>query len=288
MAWTPLEFTRVARTLTRTPKCINVNGKKLALFWDAKKDVPVIADDTCAHRGASLSAGGLVEAGCVACKYHGRRTRGVPAMHRDGIVWLRGAGTAPELPPTSWEFAAEQQRVFEYSRTCVGCNPVLLVENTLDFSHLDTVHAFHLIEGRPEVTVERGGCNGKASYKYQSKSFDLTIENEYRGPWDTCLRFVFDGRQSFTLHFSVRPEAVDRATLFVRVSRQDNVWLGALGDALYTWINELPLVEDMYIVRNTDPTQWSKNALTADDAFLKRYREYMTGAHADILDAYVQ
>lgn len=291
--WTPLEFTKNVRSFTKTPQRIGVNGKKYSVFWDSTRDAPALVHDTCRHRGASLSAGGVVDGNCVKCKYHGRPTKALSVDLRDanGIVWLAD-GDGPldcVAPPDSWEFhEAVGQRIFEYTRSFDGCNPVLLVENTLDFSHLETVHAFHLVEGRPDVTVHAGGYNGRATYKYASKVFDLTIENEYIGPWCTCLRFIFDGQQAFTIHFAVRPEGERSATLFVRVTREDHKWLGWAGDRLYQGINELPLFEDRYIVRHADPAQWSANRLTTDDAFIKKYRAFMQQCHPDILKLYVK
>lgn len=292
-AWTPLDFTKNVRKHVKTPEKILVNGGKYSLFWDSKHNAPAIAHDTCSHRGASLAAGGTVDGDCVKCKYHGKPTKALKRDLRDanGIVWMRdGPGDVDHAdPPDSWEFHEEaEQRVFEYTRSFKGCNPILLVENTLDWSHLDTVHAFHLIEGKPEVTIHAEGYNGRATYKYDSKVFDLAIENEWIGPWSTCLRFIFDGKQSFTIHFAVRPEAVDTATLLVRVSREDHKWLGWIGDKMYLAINELPLIEDRYIVQNTDCTTWSTNKLSNDDMFLKAYRKYMKAAHPDILAQYVQ
>lgn len=291
-AWTPLDFTKNVRKHAKTPEQIRLHGKKYSVFWDSQSQKPAIVHDVCSHRGASLSAGGEVQGNCVKCKYHGKPTKALKRELRDvnGIVWLReGAGELDHAdPPDSWEFHPEaEQRIFEYSRSFKGCNPILVVENTLDWSHLDTVHAFHLIDGTPQVTIHKSGYNGLASYKYTSKVFDLVIENEWIGPWSTCLRFIFDGKQSFTIHFAVRPEAVDTSTLFVRVSRQDHKWLGWLGDKLYLAINELPLIEDRYIVQNTDPVTWSSNKLSKDDAFLNEYRMYMTTHHPDILAHFV-
>ena len=292
--WTPIDFTKNVRKLTRVPKRVDVHGTKYSVFWDSQKNVPALVYDTCAHRGASLSAGGHVDGNCVVCKYHGKPTKAFGqgrVTERDGLVWMTDNSAASDapIPPTSWEFdPGHEQRIFEYERSFKGSNPILLVENTLDFSHLETVHAFHLIEGRPDVTIHRGGYNGKATYAYESKVFNLKIENEYFGPWCTCLRFIFNGEQSFTIHFAVRPDSVDTSTLFVRVSREDQKWLGWLGDKLYLGINELPLIEDKYIVQHADPSVWSKNKLTPDDAFIKEYRSFMKAHHQDILDGYVQ
>ena len=292
-AWTPLDFTKNIRKHVKTPEKIQMNGKKYSVFWDAKHQAPALVNDTCSHRGASLSAGGIVEGNCVKCKYHGKPTKALSRTlcEKNGIVWLHdGPGALDaDTPPDSWEFHPEaEQRIFEYSRSFTGCNPILLVENTLDWSHLDTVHAFHLIEGKPQVTIRKIGYNGLATYKYTSKVFDLVIENEWIGPWSTCLRFIFDGKQSFTIHFTVRPEAVDSATLLVRVSRQDHKWMGWLGDKMYLAINELPLIEDRYIVQNTDHTTWSTNKLSKDDAFLNEYRRFMKEYHPDIVSRFFE
>lgn len=294
--WAPVEYTRIARTRTIKPLKTTIHGKRYSLFWDTQRDSPSVIDDICPHRGASLSEGGRVtENGCIKCKYHGKSVGPMQADRRNvteshGIVWLKsGLGDLPSCemsPPTSTEF--DGNRVTEYSRSFKGCSPILCVENTLDWSHLDTVHAFHLIEGKPSVTIDRGGSNGKASYKYTfMKDQTLVIENEYWGPWSTCLRFIFDGQRAFTLHFSIRPESKDTSQLFVRVVRDASSWSGPIGDFLYVLVNELPLIEDRYIVRHADPDSWSKNKLTQDDAFLKEYRSYMQLNHSDILASYV-
>jgi phenylpropionate dioxygenase-like ring-hydroxylating dioxygenase large terminal subunit len=303
--WIPLEFTRTCKARTPSPQRISVQGKNMALYWDVKRDLPVIVDDVCPHRGASLSAGGKVDgSGCITCKYHGKRICGKHKglVDMNGIVWMKdGHGALPaheRQPPHTWEFDSVRNgtmRVIEYVRGFEGCNPILLVENTLDFSHLESVHAFHLIEGRPDVTVLQGGYNGKASYRYEAKGFELTVENEYWGPWETCLRFFINDTHAFTLHFSVRAETSTDATLLVRVTRPckstprnplSELMQRAI-DLVYVGVNELPLVEDRFVVRHADASSWSKNVLTSDDAFLIEYREYMTDAHPDILERYV-
>lgn len=297
-SWTPVQFTKVTRKLTSRPLQILTHGNKLSLYWDSERNAPSVVDDICKHRGASLSNGGVIEEGCVKCKYHGHKTK--PSAREaectttsGGVVWIEsGEGQLPDdetAPPTTWELDDPTCRVSEYTRRFDGCNPVLVVENTLDWSHLDTVHLFHLVDGTPTVKIHRGGYNGKASYTYtflQDKQ--LVIENEYWGPWTTCLRFIFDGEFAFTILFTIRPESATSAALLIRVARRDLKFLGPVGDMLYALINELPLMEDRYIVRHTDPQVWSKNRLTASDAFLKEYRKYMLNNHFDILNRYVQ
>lgn len=291
--WTPVDLTRNVRKASKTPRQVMVHGKKYALYWYEGR--PHMINDVCWHRGASLSAGGqITNDGCVTCKYHGLSTSASQSMtvvERDGIVWAQtGPGKLTDdekSPPTSWEFQDPTVRRFEYSRNFSGCNAVLTVENTLDWSHLDSVHLFHLIEGVPEVDIIRTGHNGMATYSYASKVFGtLVIENEYWGPWNSCLRFVFGGKFGFTIHFSIVPNTAADSTLLVRVTRADNTW--PLADAMYMLVNELPLWEDRYVVRHADPASWSSNTLTAADAFLEEYRKFMLEHHADLVSEYVQ
>jgi len=288
--WVPVELSKtIQRKHAKTPKRIQLHGLKHAVFWDADARAPMSVDDACVHRAASLATGS-VSGGCVTCVYHGMKARGTELGDEHGILWkFHDTGKVPaeyELtPPKPDEFFMDNQRVFEYARDFSGCNPVLTVENTLDWSHLASVHAFHVIDGEPKVAVERGGFHGKAVYTYTSSHIDLVIENEYIGPWSSLLRFIIDGTQRFTLVFSVVPHDRTNCTLIVRVYRPADA-LGMLGDAMCTIINELPLWEDKCVVQHVDASKWSSNALTPKDAFLKEYRNYVGAMHPDILAMY--
>ena len=263
------------------------------MFWDTVKDSPGMVVDRCHHRAASLANGGTVVDGeCVKCAYHGHKTRSLHSRNfadHDGLLWFNDNLDGQNDLPHAWEFDDPKQRVFTYQRSFDMCNPILLVENTIDWSHLEHVHLFHVIEGAPDVKVHRTGSNGMASYTYRTRLDDLvvTIENEYWGPWDTCLRFKFNEKQSFTLFFSIRPDTTGSATMFVRVSRQDFVWTGPIGDAVLMLANELPLWEDRAVVEKVDATAWRENKLTRDDAFLKAYRANLIENHKHLVSMYL-
>ena len=291
-SWVPADFSHTLRSRhTRKPKPISIHGTPYSLFWNAEKDTPAIVHDTCHHRGASLANGGIVEGDCVKCKYHGHKTRSLyhkNIVDHNGIIWLNDSFDGLNDLPHAWEFDDAKQRVFTYQRPFEGCNPLLLVENTIDWSHLDHVHLFHVVEGNPTVKVHRTGPNGMASYTYNTKisGLTITVENEYWGPWDTCLRFKFNDTQSFTLFFSVRPNSRNDATLYVRVSRQDYTWTGPFGDFVLMMANELPLWEDREVVRKVDATRWAANKLTRDDSFLKAYRANLEENHPQLVSLY--
>lgn len=292
-SWVPVDLSKNVQRAGATPRRIPIHGDGLAVWWAPNGAVAV--DDACSHRGASLSAGGTVKDDCVNCKYHGQPARGIPLVEEDGILWrFYGAAAPPEdepVPPRPEDFLETGRRTFSYSRKFSGCNPLLVIENVTDEAHLlgGTVHRFHSVDGDPKVTIIRGGHHGKATYEYTSKTIgNLTIENEFIGPWTALLRFIFNGQHGFTIMFNVVPHGVTESTLLVRVNRSDHVSLGALGDLMYLAVNELPLWEDRHIVRNTDWTRWSQNKLTRRDAFLKLYRAYLTESHPDIVEMYTK
>jgi hypothetical protein len=96
-SWTPLSVS----TPQHRPQRLQLHGQLKTLFWRAA--APLVVDDACSHRGASLSLGHVTPDGCIACGYHGKTTRGNPRRTRDvdGIVWhsdsIRGLGYSQAL-----------------------------------------------------------------------------------------------------------------------------------------------------------------------------------------------
>lgn len=260
-----------------------------------------VALDACPHRGASLSRGGSVRGACAVCPYHSRavgmRThpdRFFQYAVQDGLVWLDYASdlcTQHHGPPAYPEHAANAgMRTFEYTKV-LRVNPVLMAENTLDWQHLASVHRVHFIEGAPRVTVRSTGAHGLAEYAYQSPVFDLTIDNEYHVPFTTSLRFRFRNRATgeelppLLLWFSMAPVDRERTALHLRVSR--GVLRSPLADWVFRLIDELPLLEDAWVVGGVDAGQWSRNRLDAGDEFVAAYRRAMADNFPEVLAWYV-
>jgi len=252
----------------------------LAVFWDTDRDTAAVVNDRCHHRGASLSVG-RVDGGCIRCKYHDHVTKPRRSLTtvKDGIVWYddytfdRGVPTSLH---SSWEFD-EAQRTYTYVREFPSCSALYLLENTLDWSHLEHIHAFSFTTGKPEVIIHRDTL---ASYVYQTSipNTILEVENEWYDTWNTCLRFKvgpIGGHlvHQFSLHFAFVPNGRDRCTVIVRVTRQCLEWTGALGDVALMLSNELPLHEDREIVQ-TIPTVhcWTDDRLGPEDDFLSLFR----------------
>ena len=290
---------------SRKPLKLPVNDGNLVLWQDSAAEMHAM-DDVCPHRGASLSTG-RVDGDCVRCPYHNHAVSGsrrdggaYELLHEAGNTWVTASpppGSFPPPPPpgseTYPEFTLPGYRTVAYHKDLVGVNPVLMMENTLDWSHLAYVHRVHFVDGTPRVTVQRRGTSGLAEYVYSSEVFDLRIENEYHAPFTSSLRFLFRDKRTgedlpaLLLWFSFTPTGGDRVRLHLRIARGVLTGVPLLTDALFKLVDELPLLEDVTLVRDVDATRWSSNALTPADEFVASYREVMISLFPGILERFV-
>lgn len=265
-----------------------------------------VAEDACPHRGASLARGTL-RRDCVVCPYHGKAFGGGPTffdtlLDKDN-VWLdfssRLLGVQDARPPSCPEFSDPAFRTISYTKT-LRCNPILLVENTLDHLHLLHIHKVHFVDTDPVVKHVDTGVRGHglATYTWSAPTFDLTIENEFYAPFTTSLRFHFtrkaEGRPPkplppLLLWFSVTPtRGTEEVALHLKISRAVLKEVPCLTDAIFKLIDELPLQEDAEIVGSVSSAHWSRNALTPADAHVAAYRATMRDLYPEILAWYVQ
>jgi phenylpropionate dioxygenase-like ring-hydroxylating dioxygenase large terminal subunit len=244
------------------------------------------AKDACYHRGASLSHGTVVDGGCISCGYHGKKTRGKRVKDIDGMLWATDEFEPSEIP-RPWELVDPSQRVFTYTESFEGCHPLLLIENTTDYSHLSYVHSFSVTDGQTEVEIDDDADIARYIYNTQLGSKRLIVENQFWAPWSTALRFYLDDLHLFSLLFSWVPRSKTHTDLVVRVSRTHAHWTGRLGDAVLRIANTLPLIEDRDIVSSIpDHRTWKDDTLCYEDRFLRRYRETMERDYPQIVNHY--
>lgn len=296
-AWVPVDRAAIIQKNHgpgKSPKRVLIHDEPLALYWDAKRHTPSITADSCWHRGASLSVGQVRNDGSLCCKYHGHPTKGKHrrVRVRDGIIWYDPTGSVSDsYLPSSWEFQGQDpQRVYTYCRDFPDTNPLLMTENTLDHAHLSHIHAFSATSGEPEVTIH---SETRATYSYATTMDGVTldVENEWFAPFSTCLRFLFNGAHAFSLHFCFVPHGYAHTSLIVRVTRDASKdplpLLSSMGDVLLMLSNELPLIEDRWIVQSIPETRkWTDDSLHVEDQFLKQYRDHIQREYPDLYARY--
>ena len=299
--WTPISpasTIKLHHGRGNRPRRITLHDGKqrLAVFWDDRHNTAAIVDDTCQHRGVSLSSG-RVDRGCVVCPYHGRKT--TPNDDRvtiaDGIVWYNDPTfeSSETSTHTSWEFE-QGQRICIYERRFPGCNPVYTLENTIDWEHLRHVHLFSFTRGDPEVIIHEDGTAASYVYTTAVPGHVLEVENQF---WTnaSCLRFRFGPRDAaredrevyFSIHSAFVPVGKRDTTVILRVARRRLAWLGPLGDLVMMASNELPIIEDRAILQTIphDHT-WRHDTLSREDGFIGAFRDHLRNTVPGMVELY--
>lgn len=292
-AWVPVSPAHTIKKkhgTGKSPMKLSIHDRPYAVFWDERTDSPSVISDACTHRGASLSIGHVDEKGCVACKYHGKKTRAKPKDTKvvNGVIWYNDTSldmsSVHDDIPDHDDFSGSN-RVHIYERLFENCNPLLMQENTLDWLHLEFIHRIKAINGLPNVTIHD---ENTATYAYETYNDDLsiTVENRFWN-WATCLRFFFNDTLSFSLHFVWVPAGKTMTRGIVRITRSDD-YTGVLGDRFLELVNELPLIEDRDIVQTIpNGRQWKDDRLGVEDAFLKQFRDWFSNTYPESTDYYV-
>jgi phenylpropionate dioxygenase-like ring-hydroxylating dioxygenase large terminal subunit len=230
-----------------------------------------VVPERCPHRGASLKSG-RVEEGCIRCPYHHRLVPGAEVQSSHGIIWWN---THDDFtPPSLSEWSDSDFKTFEYSRQVVS-DPSVMIENLLDFEHVDAVHAFSLKRGTtPNIVKIYGDPNSRHGYALYDYGPGFLLENEFWLPYTNVLRFKI-GDQVLCLWSSLTP--MPNRTLYIhfRVSRNGYKWIP---EGIIKLINDFVLSEDRHIVKDID-VNFKGNLAHPADSFVALYRRMMDDVH---------
>jgi len=162
-----LESSEVPRD---TPTGVTRMGEKLVLWRDGGGQV-ICQTDKCAHRGAALSKGNIVD-NSLECPFHGLRydatgrcqsipasgkntpvperfrVHTYPARDEHGLIWLWWGEPRDELPPLPFFNDLQDGFTFSTLRDHWPVHYSRAIENQLDVMHLPFVH---------HNTIGRGG-----------------------------------------------------------------------------------------------------------------------------------
>lgn len=208
--------------ITDKPKHVKVLGQKLVLFKDETGQIACLSD-ICVHRGASLSAGKVVN-GCIECPYHGwrydkkgvavkvpaqkegakipRRARvdAYPVEVKFGWVWVfMGDLPEAERPPLPDFPEYEQTDTWRMIRGeyIWKADYARVIENGLDFSHAPFVHPTfgdpeHAVIDDFEVEHHEWGAGAEVTY----------LPPMYKGIWKMIRRERTPVRANPSFHMS--------------------------------------------------------------------------------------
>jgi 5,5'-dehydrodivanillate O-demethylase oxygenase subunit len=167
--WMPVAAS--VEVLPGTTRAVRLLGEDLVLFRSTRGELALL-DERCPHRGTSLRAGSVDEAG-IRCAYHGwkfaasgtclhipgesdakllarARTRAYRAEELGGLVFAYlGAEPAPLLP--RWDLLAWTNVLRDVGRATIPCNWLQIMENSVDPIHLEWLHGHHLATVRTRL-----------------------------------------------------------------------------------------------------------------------------------------
>ena len=148
------------------PVRVTLMGEKLIAFRDSKGQIGLI-DEFCAHRGASLWFGEVVDCG-IRCHYHGWKydvtgqcddlpsepeesgfrknvkMKAYPCIEKAGVIWtyMGPPELQPPEPALEWTDVAPAQRFV--SKRLQECNYLQAMEGGIDSSHVSWLHGSEL------------------------------------------------------------------------------------------------------------------------------------------------
>ena len=196
------EFTDrpIARTLL---------GEPLVMFRGQHEEVAVLVD-RCPHRGVPLSMGSVV-GGNVRCIYHalefdstgvcvrnphiagspGRlSTRKIPSVTRHGVVWIwhgdENRCDPSGIPDYSWLGLANYTVI--HGIMSVQANFRLVVDNLLDLSHAEYLHAKTVGTPGSSSSVKTSVSVGENQLTVHRKVFDLPPSAVFAPAWKRTER----------------------------------------------------------------------------------------------------
>ena len=201
--WVPLCLASQVRG--DRPFSLSLAGQRVVLFRDGQGKACALRD-VCPHRGVALSLG-RVEAGQIACPFHGWRFDGAgrcqhvpwnpdakrdalsatsfPVQEKGGLIWLYTAAQAVGEPRLPAVLEREGLRVTEQSFVW-RAHWTRVMENMLDTPHLPFVHA---------------GSIGKGLIGRSADKMEMSRQETDYGAQISAKRAGEEPRESLRYHF---------------------------------------------------------------------------------------
>jgi phenylpropionate dioxygenase-like ring-hydroxylating dioxygenase large terminal subunit len=260
--WFPVAFSE--DVTNDKPYGINLLGEPVVLYRDGENRINCVIDK-CPHRSAPLSEGKMVD-GKLECLYHGWQfTTGgkcakVPqakkgsnmaniicaktkAVHEElGFIWVyAGQASNANVEQIPRNLLHETLKPgWAYFQACVDADLdwTLLVDNLLDFAHIDFTHDGSIGNRKDASYVDVQEVKDAIYNKLHADAFSFKVsrpeaatEAKKNGPTQTfvppChvkLEIEFGGGKRFHQYFAVIPTAPGKMRLIYRFSRNFAAW----------------------------------------------------------------
>lgn len=255
-----------------------------------------LALDRCPHRGSCLSTGTLLEKS-VKCPYHNHYFS--PITHdemfggviKDRAFWY--GGNDINKIPRIFEFDDDSYRSLYLTRELKGVNTLEMVQNSLDWEHLTSVHSVRFVETlKPEVILDK--VSNKQIHLFENDDIGIRIEGSFWLPYSNCLKFTVTNKKKkktyspFMLFFSMIPNDQNNTTLHIRFMRKKLARdLEPLLDLFYIAVVDIPVWEDANIVRNVDTKRIFADQLSDEDCFIELYRKKMLKECSELINYFI-
>jgi len=261
---------------------------RLAL-WRQADGTPVALNARCAHMGADLAVGDVVE-GCVRCMFHrftygpdGRctsipsgervpssaRQSSFPVQDRFGLVWVFNGEQPPEPPPAIRDYD-DADLVVRARRTDVfGVEPWVIIINSFDYQHLRYVHG--LTFDFDESTISWAPRRIEYDMVF-SMPDGLVVDQRIRVSGTNTVSYVTAGEIDSMGMFTSTPVAGGAQSFYVAATPRD-----AGGDPeerleLQEHIADELLIDD---TRAFAGMHFQQGAFVAEDRSIVRYLGYV-------------
>ncbi|MBW4636611.1 MAG: aromatic ring-hydroxylating dioxygenase subunit alpha [Iphinoe sp. HA4291-MV1] len=289
--------------LGEKPKSIKLFGQSL-VAWRDKKSQPVIMESYCSHKGASLTIGNIVD-GCIQCPFHHWRYNSsgqcvylpdveqIPPVARQftyitvekyGYIWVWYGSKTPLFPLPTFSPMEEEKRNYmpAYLSTETNTTVRQVIENALDYYHLNTVHNLKFSDSlKVNIVEHQQSRQDTALLPYQETclsgfyKFKITGRENILGvlskalgskmelstvefnAWASGLFSTFstDKDVLFQELSAITPVAENKTILrrLIAVKKTGNFLLDKFSRAFVPWLQNATFAEDVPILSDINP-----------------------------------
>jgi len=280
-------------TLGQKPRRVSLLNKNYVV-WRDKNHVSRIQNDTCKHRGASLSTGKIKD-GCIECPYHGWKytetsviqpwskvpeyfTNEFSTKEKDGLLWVRPVGLRGPDPPDV-PHVGEDGFNTAWFETTIKQSAQLIIENGIDPCHASWVHANPLGFGNDaekptnvyhtKNTIEFDYVPNKDGISTKLFGIETTMNfHKFVLPYTTWSDVTISGGKILTTYVTLCPVSYSETKMFIGFSQNFGI-----PSEVFIIMGKAIVEQDRAILENINPSYRFKGIPGEHDDLVEMYRK---------------